>query len=59
MESKPKKAELLKPRTIKMQPRNYQPKKAEKEQEIDMPGASEETVRSAFFRPVECDPETN
>ncbi len=31
---------------------DYQPSKAEKEQEIDMPGASVEIVKDAFFRPV-------
>ena len=40
-------------RTVKVKPRDYQPSRAEKEQEFDMPGASEEAVRKAFFRPVE------
>ena len=47
-----KKEKLRKPRTIKMPSRDYQPKKAEKEVEFDMPGADVETVRSAFFRPI-------
>ena len=41
-----------KPVTIIMPPRDYQPSKAEKEQVVDMPGASLKTVREAFFRPV-------
>ena len=39
-------------RTIAMPARGYQPSKAEKEEAIDMPGADIETVRSAFFRPI-------
>ena len=31
----------------------YQPSKAEKEEELNMPEADIETVRSAFFRPIE------
>ena len=30
---------------------DHQPRKAEKEEEIDMPGASLEAVRRAFFKP--------
>lgn len=30
----------------------HQPRKAEMEEEIDMPGADLETVRRAFFRPI-------
>ena len=37
-------------RTIKMPKNDYQPSKAEQEQEINVPGASVETVRRAFFR---------
>ena len=39
-------------REITLPPRDYQPTKAETEQEIDMPGADIVTVRSAFFRRV-------
>ena len=39
-------------REITLPPRDYQPTKAEKEREIDMPGADIVTVRSAFFRRV-------
>ena len=35
-----------------MPPRDYQPSKAEREQEYDMPGADLETVRRAFFQPI-------
>ena len=34
-----------------LRPAEHQPSKAEREKEIDMPGASRETVRRAFFRP--------
>ena len=47
-----KKQPLLEPRTITLPGNGYQPSKAEMEQEYDMPGASMETVRSAFFRPI-------
>ena len=39
-------------REITLPLRDYQPTKAEKELEIDMPGADIVTVRSAFFRRV-------
>ena len=39
-------------RTITLPDQSYQPTKAELEKEYDMPGASLQTVRSAFFRPV-------
>ena len=35
-----------------LKPSDYQPTKAEKEEEVDMPGVSLETVRRAFFRPL-------
>ena len=41
-------------RELKLPPRDYQPSKAEREQEYDMPGADMKTVRSAFFRPVKA-----
>ena len=40
------------PITIIMPPRNYQPSKAEHEEEIDMPKASLKTMKEVFFRPV-------
>ena len=49
-------------REITLPPRDYQPTKAETEQEIDMPGADIVTVRRAFFRRVkvrEEPPETD
>ena len=52
----------LKEREITLPPRDYQPTKAETEQEYDMPGADIVTVRSAFFRRVkvrEEPPETD
>ena len=39
-------------REITLPPRDYQPTKAETEQEYDMPGADIVTVRNAFFRRV-------
>ena len=39
-------------REITLPPRDYQPTKAEKEREIDMPGADIVTVRRAFFQRV-------
>ena len=43
---------LPKARTITLPDQDYQPTKAESEKAYDMPGASLQTVRSAFFRPV-------
>ena len=45
--SKPSAAE-----PITLPPRGYQPTKAEKEQEFDMPGADIRIVRRAFFRRI-------
>ena len=39
-------------REITLPPRDYQPTKAETEQEIDMPDADIVTVRKAFFRRI-------
>ena len=39
-------------REITLPPRDYQPTKAETEQEIDMPGADIRIVRRAFFRRI-------
>ena len=51
MTKTPRKRKLPKPRTITLLRETYQPKKAEREKDHDMPGASLKTVRSAFFRP--------
>ena len=40
-------------REIAMPPRSYQPSRAELREEYDMPGADLETVREAFFTPVQ------
>ena len=42
----------LEEREITLPPRDYQPTKAETEQEVDMPGADIVTVRKAFFRRI-------
>ena len=39
-------------RTIPLPDQSYQPPKADQEKAHDMPGASMQTVRSAFFRPI-------
>ena len=39
------------PRIVKVRARDYQPSKAELEEEIDMPGMSLKQMREAFFRP--------
>ena len=57
MAEKPKRRKLPEPRTITLSDTNYQPPKAEREKEHDMPGASLETVRSAFFRPFNVERE--
>ena len=41
---------ILYRREVKNPVAKHQPRKAEAEEEIDMPGASLETVRRAFFR---------
>lgn len=38
-------------RTIVLPPADYQPSKAEMEEEIDMPGMDDEEIRRTFFRP--------
>ena len=50
-DDKPRKP-LPEPRTITLSKETYQPPKAEREEEHDMPGASLKQVRSAFFRPI-------
>ena len=39
-------------REITLPPRDYQPSKAELQEEFDMPGADMDAVHRAFFRPV-------
>ena len=39
------------PREMALPPKDYQPNKADMEEEIDMPGMSDEKVRESFFRP--------
>ena len=43
---------LPEPRTITLPEQDYQPPKAEREKEHDMPGASPKTIRRAFFCPI-------
>ena len=50
-DDKPRKP-LPKTRTITLPDQSYQPPKAKREKEHDMPGASMKTVRRAFFRPI-------
>ena len=51
--TKPKRRKLPEPRTITLpDQKTYQPPKAEREREYDMPGAKMKTVRRSFFRPV-------
>ena len=53
---------ILEEREITLPPRDYQPTKAESNQEYDMPGADIVTVRNAFFRRVrvkEKEPKTD
>lgn len=38
--------------TVEMKPHDYQPSKAEYEQEFDMPGLSESEAFEAFFQPI-------
>ena len=38
-----------------MKPSSYQPSKAEKEQEMELPGTDIETVRSAIVRPIKIE----
>lgn len=51
------KQELPEARTITLPDKDYQPRKAEMEREYDMPGASLDTIRSAFFRPFNVERE--
>ena len=44
-------------RTITLPNKDFQPRKADMEAECDMPGASLDTIRSAFFRPFNVERE--
>ena len=52
MRGKPSKRKVQNPRTITLPDQSYQPPKAEREKEHDMPGASMKKVRRAFFRSI-------
>lgn len=47
----PKRRAAQEPRTLPLPPPGYQPSKAELEEEIDMPGLSDQEMRETFFRP--------
>jgi len=47
-----KRQPLPKPVTITLPPNDFQPRKEHMDKEYDMPGASVEQIRRAFFRPV-------
>ena len=56
------KRKIPEPRVIDLPRRDYQPSKAELEQEFDMPRASFKKVRDAFLRPFTVrryDPKSN
>ena len=46
-----KRKKLPEPQTITLPDQSYQPSKAEREKEHDMPSISLRTARRAFFRP--------
>lgn len=39
------------PRMVRLAPDHYQPRKAEREEETDMPSMSDDELRRTFFRP--------
>ena len=43
--------QIPRPRQITLPPKDYQPSKANMEEEIDMPGLSDKQVRKTFCRP--------
>ncbi len=51
MTDKPTRRRLPEARTITIPNDSYQPRKAKREKEHDMPGASLKTIRRASFRP--------
>ncbi|MDE2673934.1 MAG: hypothetical protein OXH65_02370 [Paracoccaceae bacterium] len=52
-----KKHPIPEPTSIKLKSSRYQPKKAEKEVEIDMPGMTDDELRDTFFRPFKIEEE--
>ena len=52
MKKTPSIQQSIKRGRVELKPSDYQPTKADKEEELDMPGASLETVRRVFFRPL-------
>lgn len=52
------KTEIPKSIPITLKSSQYQPKKAEKEVETDMPGLTEDQLRDVFFKPFEIKEET-
>ena len=44
-------ARIPEPRDLSMPPEGYQPSKADQEEEIDMPGMSDQRLRETFLRP--------
>ena len=42
---------LPNPATLELPPADYEPSKAQLEEEFDMPGLTPEEMRKAFFRP--------
>ena len=50
--AKPQRKPKTPAKHIDMPRSGYQPSSDEKKQEVDMPGASLDTVRKAFFRPI-------
>ncbi len=45
-------AQVREPRAVYIKSSDYQPSKAELEEEIDMPEMDDEEIRRTFFRPV-------
>ena len=45
-------AHIPEPVTVTLLPKDYQPSKAEMEEEFDMPGMDDEELRRTFFRPL-------
>lgn len=48
---------ILGPTSIKLKSSQYQPKKAEKEVETDMPGMTDDELRDTFFKPFKIEEE--
>ena len=52
-----KKHPIPEPTSIKLKSSQYQPKKAEKEVETDMPGMTDDELRDTFFKPFKIEEE--